>query len=97
MCRQKGTLWDTLQLPWRCFSPVFVFILVLFFVCFLLGRGCKGRGEFGVGGLDREISGVGVHNVKFMKNQYIVKQERNLGTGCGGWSTRKKIRSRCEI
>jgi hypothetical protein len=58
LCGHKGGLWDTgtLQLPQDGF-------LFLFFFQFLGGGGCKGRGGNG------EMSGIGVHDVKFIWNQ----------------------------
>jgi len=54
---QKGRLWDTL---WYTAASTMRF----FFLC--CEGGGKGRGQLGE---EEEISGIGVHGVKFSKNQ----------------------------
>lgn len=60
---QKGSsLCDTLQLP----HGDFFFGLILF--CFLLEGRCSSRGWIW---RDREIIGIGVHDVKFTKKKVL--------------------------
>ena len=62
LIRQKGILCDTPQLLQRYFL----------FVCFLWGGSLQGQREDIEGW---EMSGIGVHDVKFTKNQWKVKKK----------------------
>jgi hypothetical protein len=62
----KEILWDILQLPQ---GDLFIYLFVCLFVFFWWGGG-KGGGWVQRG---EEMSGVGVHDVKFTKNQLKVK------------------------
>lgn len=44
----------------------FLFFLIILSFCFLCGGGCKGGGQIW---RDGEVSGIGMHNTKFTKNQ----------------------------
>jgi hypothetical protein len=44
------------------------------FVCFILGVGCKGKGHKWSG---RDMSGIGMNDVKFSRNQWKFKEKSN--------------------
>jgi hypothetical protein len=78
MCGKRDILWDTLTLygfhDEMCCMLCCVWVCVCVCVCVLfLGRGCKDEGP--IWG-DREVSGIGVHDVKFTENQQKVKKHR---------------------
>lgn len=62
----KGTLCDTLSLPrWDVYSLFYICLFIVFF----FGGGCKGRGWVW---RDREMSGIGMRDVKFINKKVFL-------------------------